>query len=166
MVKKIILVFIFPLYAFAANVEVAFSPGQTSLNLVLKTITSARKSICMATYSFTQPDVAKALVNAKNRGIAVMVVSDYDANKNKYTATRYLANNGVSVRLNNHYAIMHNKFIVVDNQTVETGSFNYSQAAVRKNAENVIVFWDNPDIASQYSNECNRLFNEAFPLAN
>lgn len=59
---------------------------------------------------------------------------------------------------------MHNKFIVVDNQTVETGSFNYSAGAVDKNAENVLVMWNYPNVASRYANECNRLYNEATPL--
>lgn len=59
---------------------------------------------------------------------------------------------------------MHNKFIVVDNQTVETGSFNYTDGTVKKNAENVLVMWNYPDVASKYSTECDRLYNEDTPV--
>lgn len=155
----------FPITTFATVVDVGFSHNQGSLNLVLKTINSANKSICMATYSFTSKPVVSALVAAKARGVDIKIVSDAKANLGKYTAVRFLANQGFNVRLNSNYAIMHNKFIVVDNKTVETGSFNYSAAAVKKNAENVIVIWDNPNIANLYGNECNRLFNEATSLA-
>ena len=149
---------------FANSIDVGFSPNQGSLQLVLKTINSAQKSLCMATYSFTSRPVVEALIAAKNRGVNIKIVSDAKANSDKYTATRYLVNHGFNVRLNDHYAIMHNKFIVVDNQTVETGSFNYSAAAVDKNAENVIVIWNNPAIASKYAAECMRLFNQASPM--
>lgn len=160
------LIFLLPAIAIANNdIDVAFSPKGGSLELVLKAINSSKKSICMATYSFTSKPVAEAILAAKNRGVDVKVVSDEKANDRKYTATRFLANNNVSVRLNGNYAIMHNKFIVVDNQTVETGSFNYSSGAVNKNAENVIVIWNNPDIAQKYSNECVRLYNEATILS-
>ncbi len=161
---KKLLILLCPTIAFASNIEVGFSPEQTSLPLVLKTINSAKSSICMATYSFTSKPIAQALINAKNRGVKIKIVSDQKGNSGKYTATTFLANQGLDVRLNGNYAIMHNKFIVVDNQTLETGSFNYTDAAVKKNAENVIVMWNYPDVASRYANECNRLYNEATPL--
>ena len=151
--------------ACATEIDVGFSPSQGGLGLVLKAINSAKQNICMATYSFTSRPVVSALMAAQERGVKIKIVSDEKANSGKYTATRYLANHGFNVRLNGNYAIMHNKFIVVDNKTVETGSFNYSAAAVKKNAENVIVIWGNQDIATAYNNECNRLFNEATPLA-
>lgn len=163
MLNKIFL-FLCPILAFAGSIDVGFSPEGTSLPLVLKAINSAKTSICMATYSFTSAPVAKALTEAKKRGVNIKIVSDEKGNNNKYTATRYLANQGLDVRLNGNYAIMHNKFIVVDNQTVETGSFNYSSGAVDKNAENVLVMWNYPDVAAKYSKECDRLYNEASPV--
>lgn len=163
--KKILFVFLLPLQIFASNIDVGFSPNQNSLNLVLKTIDAAKKNICMATYSFTSKPVVAALLKAKARGVDIKIVSDEKSNSKKYTAVHYLANHGFNIRLNSNYAIMHNKFIVVDNQTVETGSFNYSEAAVKKNAENVIVIWNNLSVASKYTTECNRLFNEATPIA-
>jgi phosphatidylserine/phosphatidylglycerophosphate/cardiolipin synthase-like enzyme len=147
-----------------SKIDVEFSPNGQSADLVLKVINSAQSSICMATYNFTLPSIAKALVAAKKRGVDVKVISDYKANSKKYTVTRFLASQGVNIRLNDNYAIMHNKFIVIDNKTLETGSLNYSQAAVKMNAENVLVIWDNPQLANKYTVECNRLFNEGTTL--
>jgi phosphatidylserine/phosphatidylglycerophosphate/cardiolipin synthase-like enzyme len=163
MFKKLFLLLLLISNVFADNIDIAFSPGGNGLELVLKAINSSTSSICMATYSFTSKPVAQALLNAKKRGVDVQIVSDKKSNGSKYTATKFLANQGINVRLNGKYPIMHNKFIVVDNKTVETGSFNYTKAAANKNAENVIVIWNNPVVASKYGAECKRLFNEATP---
>lgn len=159
--KKLFVLFLVPFaIAYATDIEVGFSPQQGSLELIVNTINSAKQNICMATYSFTSKPVVEALMTAKQRGVNIKIVSDEKTNSKKYTAVHYLANHGFNIRLNGNYAIMHNKFIVVDNKTVETGSFNYSAAAVYKNAENVIVIWNNTNVAKAYNNECNRLFNE------
>jgi phosphatidylserine/phosphatidylglycerophosphate/cardiolipin synthase-like enzyme len=146
------------------NIEVGFSPKNGSLELILKAINSSNNNLCMATYSFTSKPVAEAVLKAKTRGVKVRVVSDSKSNQSKYSMARFLANNGVDVRINDNYTIMHNKFIVIDNQTVETGSFNYSKAAANKNAENVIVIWDDKQTAHKYLTECDRLYAESSPL--
>ena len=81
--------------------------------------------------------------------------------KETYTGTTYLANEGIPVRIDSNYAIMHNKFIVVDDVSVETGSFNYTRAAAEKNAENVVYLKDVPVIADKYKTEWQRLWDES-----
>ncbi|HDS6501770.1 TPA: phospholipase D family protein [Enterobacter asburiae] len=136
-----------------------FSASQNALQLVLGTINSARRNIDAAAYSFTSK--AAALVAAKKRGVAVRVVADEKSNTGKYTAVTFLANQGVPVRLNGRYAIMHNKFMVVDGNTVQTGSFNYTTSAVSRNAENILLIKEVPDLAATYQEEFNRLWNES-----
>ena len=65
------------------------------------------------------------------------------------------------MRLNERYVILHHKFMIVDHKHVQTGSFNYSATAVGKNAENVLVIWNAPELAAQYEHEWNRLWKEA-----
>ncbi|MBY0379716.1 MAG: phospholipase D family protein [Burkholderiales bacterium] len=145
----------------ASTIDVGFSTDKTALPLVLKAINSSKTSICMATYSFTSKPISQALLEAKNRSVNIKVVSDWKGNKGKYSAVTFLANHGVNVKLNSHYSIMHNKFIVIDDSSVETGSFNYSAGAVNKNAENVIVIWDDKSVARKYQVECDRLYNQS-----
>lgn len=59
---------------------------------------------------------------------------------------------------------MHNKFIVVDDDEVETASFNFTAAAERKNAENVLVLRGDSSFARQYEAEWRRLWNEPEPM--
>jgi phosphatidylserine/phosphatidylglycerophosphate/cardiolipin synthase-like enzyme len=92
--------------------------------------------------------------------VKVQVVADEKANRKKYTAVTFLANEGIPVRLNGNYAIHHNKFMIIDRTTVETGSFNYSAAAANRNAENVLVLWNVKPIAEKYLVEWLRLWEE------
>jgi phosphatidylserine/phosphatidylglycerophosphate/cardiolipin synthase-like enzyme len=147
-------------------VSVGFSPsnGHSALQVVLSTITGARRSIDVAAYSFTSKPVAAALVAARKRGVSVRVVADEKANADQYTAVTFLANQGVTVRLNAKYAIMHNKFMVVDGNTVQTGSFNYTASAATRNAENALLIQNAPELAAMYSREFHRLWNESRPV--
>jgi phosphatidylserine/phosphatidylglycerophosphate/cardiolipin synthase-like enzyme len=148
-----------------ARYEIGLSPNAGALDVVIKTINSAKSQILVAAYTFTSKPIAKALVDAQVRGVKVFVVADEEQNKKSYTAVTYLANEGVPVRLNGHYLDMHNKFIVTDGVNVELGSFNFSAAASSKNAENALVLTNVKPIADTYSQEWKRLWDEATPLA-
>lgn len=133
-------------------IEVAFSPNGGSEDLIVKAIQSARSSIGVAAYSFTSPVVARALLNARKRGVDVRVVVDENGNKSKASlaALNLLVNAGIPTRTLSRYAIHHDKYMVVDKSTVQTGSFNYSKAAAKSNSENVVVIWNNPELALSY----------------
>ncbi|WPU22155.1 phospholipase D family protein [Cedecea neteri] len=153
--KSILLAIILslPAVAIAApDVQVGFSPEGSARALVLQTLAGAQKSIRMIGYSFQAPDITQALVDAKKRGVEVRVVVDKRRNQNKASlkAMNFVAANGVQLRIDGHYHIQHDKTIIVDEQTVETGSFNYAPSAETENSENVVVLSNMPDIARQY----------------
>ncbi|KZC32658.1 endonuclease [Rhodanobacter sp. FW510-R10] len=143
-------------------VTVGFSPGDAEA-VVVRTIAGAQTSVRLAAYSFTSKPIATALVAASKRGVEVMVVVDKSQRSERYTSATFLANMGIPVRVDSRYAIMHNKFMVVDGHTVQTGSFNYTASAARRNAENVIVVAGAPDMVSAYDAEWRRLWNESEP---
>jgi phosphatidylserine/phosphatidylglycerophosphate/cardiolipin synthase-like enzyme len=55
---------------------------------------------------------------------------------------------------------MHHKVIILDNETVILGSFNFSRSADEKNDENVLVIHDK-DVAAQFRAEFKRIYREA-----
>ena len=138
------------------EVEVAFSPNEGAEQLVVKVIDSAKSQIRMLTYSFTSAPVTAALVRAKKRGVDVALVVDFknniseDRSGKARAALGAISSAGINVRTISVYPIHHDKMICVDGATVETGSFNYSDAAARKNSENVLVMWGNPKLARVY----------------
>lgn len=140
-------------YAIATpGVSVGFSPEGSAEKLVISVIDRAQTDIRLAGYSFTSPDIASALARARTRGVDVRVVLDERANQNRtnQVAINLLAARGIPVRLNGDYAALHDKFIVADGQTAETGSFNYTRAGARHNSENVVVIEDMPALADRY----------------
>ncbi|MBP2666172.1 MAG: phospholipase family protein, partial [Firmicutes bacterium] len=81
------------------TIEVAFSPNGGGAALVVKAIGEAKKTIKVQAYSFTNTDIAKALVDAAKRGVTVRVVLDKSQETEKYTSATFLANAGVPVRI-------------------------------------------------------------------
>lgn len=143
--------FVFPLAA-APSVQVGFSPEGSAQQLVLAVIAEARTHIRVMGYAFTSPDVALALIAAHRRGIDVRVVVDAEANKKAagQAALNLLTGAGIAVRTISDYPAMHDKVVVIDGRSTQTGSFNYSRAAAKANSENVMVLRDMPEIAQQY----------------
>lgn len=134
------------------NVQGGFSPEGSARALVLETIGGAKHSIQILAYAFQAPDIMQALVDAERRGVEVRVVVDKKRNQNKTgkTAMDFVTANGVELRTNDHFHLHHDKTIIVDGSTVETGSFNFAPSAETANSENVVVIRGMPEVARQY----------------
>lgn len=134
------------------QLEVGFSPEGGAEEVVLKSIASARKDIKILAYSFTSKTVVAELTKAIKRGVTVAVVADDSNNTSRYgvAALSTLVNAGAAVRTVSAYKIMHDKSAVIDQKTVQFGSFNYSKAAAQENSENAQVCWNAPGIAAVY----------------
>lgn len=130
--------------------EVCFTPGEDCTSLIVNEIDKANQSVYLQAYSFTSKPIARAIADAKRRGIVVEVILDKSQTKhNKYSSAKYLANQNIPVWIDYKPAIAHNKVIIIDNDTVITGSFNFTKAAQEENAENVLIIHDKK-LASTY----------------
>lgn len=149
------------------TVEVAFSPSEGSEALVIKVADSARTELRILAYSFTSAPVTAALLRARKRGVDVRLVADEknnitdDRSGKARAALSALVNAGIDVRTISVYPIHHDKVMVADRETVELGSFNYSDAAARRNSENVLVNWRNPKLAAVYLGHFERNYRQA-----
>ena len=116
----------------AATVETAFSPDGGAERLVLHTISDARSSIRVMAYSFTSRTVVASLIAARRRGVDVAVTVDYrnnieeDRSGRASAALGALVYAGIPVRTVSAFDLQHSKYVLVDDATIETGSFNYS----------------------------------------
>ncbi|EGA3603563.1 phospholipase D family protein [Salmonella enterica] len=143
---------IIPCAVAAPSIQVGFSPEGTAQQVVLNTINQSKKSIRMMAYSFTSPVIVKALINARKRGVDVRVVLDEKGNRGKASvaAMNLLVNAGIPVRTVNKFKILHDKIIVSDESSVETGSYNFSKSANSANSENAILITEVPELAKEY----------------
>ncbi len=145
-----------------ASVEIAFSPDGGATELVVKAIRAARHDIKMAAYSFTSRPIADALADAHRAGIDVEIVIDHDQlRKDEHSAVGWMAAQNIPVRVDIVHTLQHDKYMVIDGKSVETGSFNYTFAAEQHNSENVIVLWDDPKLAAAYAADWQSLWDKA-----
>ena len=134
----------------APSVAVYFSPKGGCTDAVVKEIAAARSTILVQAYSFTSAPIAKAIVEAHKRGVDVQVVLDRSNRTEKYSSADFVVHMGIPVRIDAQHAIAHNKIMVIDGQTIITGSFNFTRQAEEKNAENLLVIRDT-SLAQKYA---------------
>ena len=140
--------------AATGTVQVAFTPGDDAGKLIVDAINSARRQVLVQAFSFTHRKIAEALIAAKRRGVEVNVVADREQTRNIPTSViAAIAAGGVPVFIDSEHSA-HNKVMIIDAGTPEatliTGSFNFTQAAQYKNAENVLVLRGNAALTDLY----------------
>jgi len=128
-----------------------FSPNGGCTQAVVEQLNGAKKQVLVQAYSFTSAPIAKALVDAKKRGVNVQVILDKSQRSERYTSATFLANEGVPTYIDAKHKIAHNKVMIIDGQTVITGSFNFTKSAEEGNAENLLVINNAPDLAARYT---------------
>jgi phosphatidylserine/phosphatidylglycerophosphate/cardiolipin synthase-like enzyme len=141
-----------PLTSFALapnSVAVCFTPNKQCQLKIIHEINNAKKSILVQAYSFTDNDIANALSNAAKRGINVKVLLD-KSNRNKENSVKNIfLHQKIPCRFDVPHGIAHNKIMIIDEERVISGSYNFSTAAYKKNTENVLVI-NNPALAQTY----------------
>lgn len=148
------------------TIEHGFSPDGSAEKLIISAINDAKQSIRVAAYAFTSPTVVDALLKAKKRGVDISVIVDHkqtiqmDTKGRGKAALNLLVNAKVPVKTLNTKNTQHSKYMVIDNQHVQTGSFNYSAAAARYNHENVILIRNHPTLAKHYLDNWQMLFKD------
>lgn len=128
-------------------------------------INNAQKSIHIAIFTFTDKALVDDLIAAKNRGITVQIVADYSQGTQPYSTAGFekLIQNGIEVRINKSYELLHDKYMIVDGNTVETGSYNYTSSAQTKNAENYQIYHNNQALAQLYQQDWQAIFDQGYP---
>lgn len=124
----------------SAPSKVFFNPNEDCIKGIIKEIEVGTREILVQSYSFSSIPIRNALINAQKRGAKVDIIFDKDEQKNQnYKAAKSFSKTGVTVYLDGNHAAAHNKVIIIDRETVITGSFNFTNTAETKNAENVLV---------------------------
>lgn len=130
--------------------QVFFSPRGGCQDAVVAVVNSARKDILVQAYSFTNAAIADSLKKAHERGVKVRIILDKSQRTEHYSSLTFFQHAGVPVWVDAAHAIAHNKVMVVDGETVLTGSFNFTKAAEEKNAENLLILKDRT-LSSMYA---------------
>lgn len=131
-----------------ADLETCFSPDEPCDTKLVKFIQSAQKSIDVAIYDITLDQVAHHLLVASKK-IPVRILVDRRQAKGPHSLVPLLIKAGAQVKFGKQRGIMHNKFTLVDEKMLQTGSFNYTNGASQKNNENQIYIAQ-PQVVAAY----------------
>lgn len=128
-----------PLTLNANQVMTCFSPAEKCAPKLIQLIDRAKESIDVRIYTFTSKDIAERLIAAKRRGVRVRVLCDREQRKNAYSRIKDLEAEGISVQVEKVSGLAHNKVMIIDHMILITGSYNFTQAAETRNAENMLI---------------------------
>lgn len=139
-------------------IDVYFSPDDNVAANLLDLIHNASESIYFMAYSFTSDPLAEAIRARAEDGVTVEGVMDSEQiTSNIGTEFDPFRQAGLDVRRDGIPGLMHHKVIIIDEQIVITGSYNFTNSAETRNDENLLVIYD-PFIASQFLAEFQRVF--------
>lgn len=124
---------------------------------IINHISKAESDLKICVAWFTDVDIYKSILNVQKKGVLVyIIVANHEFNKKSKVDFKELLNNKGNVgyigSLNDTVSdkLMHNKFCIIDNEIVITGSYNWTFKA-RMNDENIIVIKDQPSVISKFA---------------
>lgn len=138
--------------------------GPSCEALIVSSIGELKSSLLIQAYSFTSPTIAEAVVRAHKRGIDVRVIVDKSQVSEKYTAATFLKNQGIPVWIDSKPAIAHSKVLILDQEAIFTGSFNFTRSAQARNAENGIVIQGDARVVKAYTENWQKRLRVSSPF--
>jgi phosphatidylserine/phosphatidylglycerophosphate/cardiolipin synthase-like enzyme len=139
-------------------VENYFSPEDEVMAQLINYVKRAKKSVHFMIFTYTSADLANTMIARSRLGLDVQGVIENRGASNGALQPLYCARMNVKVDGNKY--TMHHKVIIIDRQTVITGSFNFTKAADTVNDDNVLVI-HSPAVADLYEQEYQRIRSAA-----
>lgn len=152
-----------PADSVSTQIQVRFSPGGHCTEFAIQAIQAAQKSILVHAYAFTSPDISDALVDMYKKGIKVQILVDHSQLTARSSQVPKVFHAGVPISIDKVTGIAHNKVMIIDDEYVLTGSFNWTLAAETRNAENLLLIKDK-DINSIYRQNWKQRAEHAKPV--
>lgn len=116
-----------------------FSPGDACRNIIINQIMYATSNVSICVFTISDDRITSAIIDAHRRGRNVKVITDNDKSLDMGSDIAQLAKEGIAVKMDSTPNHMHHKFMVVDDNSLITGSYNWTLSAARYNHENVLL---------------------------
>lgn len=140
------------------RLNVCFTPGGKCTDLIVREIKKAKSSLKVQAYSFTSKPIANAIIDMAKKGVKVELLVDKSLLSSPHSVLPLFKANRISFKVDHVPGIAHNKVIVIDDEAIISGSFNFTNAAQERNAENVLLIRD-PELAKHYVQNWKRRLN-------
>jgi phosphatidylserine/phosphatidylglycerophosphate/cardiolipin synthase-like enzyme len=142
------------------QVENYFSPEDEVMDKLVAYVQGAKESVHFIIFTFTAENLASAMIERDKAGIDVQGVIENRGAEQGALVSLYCAK--LPVKVDGNKYTMHHKVIIIDNQTVITGSFNFTKAANEANDDNVLIL-HSPAVAALYEQEYQRINSAGKP---
>ena len=142
--------------------EAFFSPGETCRKVIIRQINSAVKQIKICVFTISDDTVSDAIVLAHRKKVDIKIVTDNDKLFDEGSDVARLAAEGIDIKVDQTSNHMHHKFMVVDESSLITGSYNWTRSAARFNHENIILTKESA-LAKSFLKEFDRLWEVMIP---
>lgn len=132
---------------------------------ILEYFYAAESNVSIAVAWFTNKKIFKAVLDCISRGVNVSLITLYDQiNLNGGLRFQKLIDLGGKLYLStNANSIMHNKYCIIDNKYVISGSYNFTYYAEQVNLENILVI-ENNKIAEAYQKNFDKILKYVFEV--
>jgi phosphatidylserine/phosphatidylglycerophosphate/cardiolipin synthase-like enzyme len=147
----------------APELKTCFTPGENCVGVIVAAIDGAKSEILVQSNNLTAKPLIKALGRAHQRGVKVRVILDKADEHRHDRAGSWLIAERILPQVDTGVASAHNKVMIIDRDTVVTGSFNFTTAAQKNNAENVLLIKGHADIAAAYAQNWDRRLKSSRP---
>jgi phosphatidylserine/phosphatidylglycerophosphate/cardiolipin synthase-like enzyme len=141
-----------------------YSPESNLERSEMETLGSARVSIDIAMYSFTDRPLAEELVRLARSGVRVRVYRDWrefeQERQRGSSTTEMLIAGGVEVRVKSSQDLMHFKSYVIDGDLLRTGSANWSPAGLKKQ-DNDVHYEVDPRLAKLFESRFSEMWGRS-----
>jgi phosphatidylserine/phosphatidylglycerophosphate/cardiolipin synthase-like enzyme len=135
-------------------VENYFSPPDRVMSKLVALVQGAKQSVRFLAFTYTHSDLSGAMIARAKAGVQVRGVIENRGASQGALPELYCA--GIAVKVDGNPNTMHHKVLILDGQTVVTGSFNFTQSADKYNDDNVLVL-HNSALAALYEQEFARV---------
>lgn len=142
----------------AQGADAYFSPGDTCRNVIIQQIRQATQHIQICVFTISDDTITNTIIESHRRKIPVKIITDNDKMLDEGSDVDQLASAGIPIRIDRTANHMHHKFMITDNKTLITGSYNWTRSAAKFNHENILLTREGSVIKS-FAKEFDQLWN-------
>jgi len=119
-----------------------FSPGEACRTVIINQIKAAINNLQICVFTISDDQITDAIITAHKRGTEIKIITDNDKSLDEGSDIEQIARQGIAVKMDRTPNHMHHKFMVVDDKSLITGSYNWTRSAARFNHENILLTKD------------------------